>query len=224
MRARRSKSKSLSMLSPASRNASSRRSPPLNRRSRSVSWPVGTASMSSWAWPGPGRRQRWRQSATVSREPATPCSAPRPQDRQPRTLEMAPESTRAASLTWRLNHNTLEISDRHVLILDKGANLRCRPPPAPHRRGAIRSKADRRGRRPPTRRNRPRWRPHRTCRTPPPAALGAQRQHPPHLPGRTWSALSAPRRRHRLCGRLVCPQRPGPSRARPPAGGAAADN
>ena len=130
---------------------------------------------------------------------------------QPRTLEMAPESTRAASLTWRLNHNTLEISDRHVLILDKGANLRCRPPPAPHRRGAIRSKADRRGRRPPTRRNRPRWRPHRTCRTPPPAALGAQRQHPPHLPGRTWSALSAPRRRHRLCGRLVCPQRPGPS-------------
>ena len=160
------------MLSPASRNASSRRSPPLNRRSRSVSWPVGTASMSSWAWPGPGRRQRWWQSATVSREPATPCSAPRPQDRQPRTLEMAPESTRAASLTWRLNHNTLEISDRHVLILDKGANLRCRPPPAPHRRGAIRSKADRRGRRPPTRRHRPRWRPHRTCRTPPPSSFG----------------------------------------------------
>jgi conjugative relaxase-like TrwC/TraI family protein len=31
------------------------------------------------------------------------------------------ESRTVASLTWRLEHNTLELSDRHVLILDEGA-------------------------------------------------------------------------------------------------------
>ena len=31
------------------------------------------------------------------------------------------ESRTVASLSWRLEHNTLELSDRHVLILDEGA-------------------------------------------------------------------------------------------------------
>jgi len=31
------------------------------------------------------------------------------------------DSRTVASLTWRLEHNTLELSDRHVLILDEGA-------------------------------------------------------------------------------------------------------
>ncbi|MGD0876283.1 MAG: AAA family ATPase [Acidimicrobiales bacterium] len=103
------------------------------------------------------------------------------------------DSRTVASLAWRLEHNTMELSDRHVLILDEGAMTSdvdlARLLTAVERSGAklIVVGDDRQ-----LGCHRPRWRAHGPCRTPPRAALGAHRQPAPDQPRRTCSALSAP--------------------------------
>jgi hypothetical protein len=96
------------------------------------------------------------------------------------------ESRTVASLSWRLAHKTLELSDRHVLILDEGAMTSdvdlTRLLTAVERSGAklIIVGDDRQlaiG---------PRWSAHRPRRTPPRTALGSHRQPAPERPRRSW--------------------------------------
>ncbi len=95
------------------------------------------------------------------------------------------ESRTVASPSWRLDHNTLELSDRHVLILDEGATISdvdlARLLTAVERSGAtlIVVGDDRQ-----LGANRPGWRTHRPCRTSPRTALGAHRQPAPERPSR----------------------------------------
>jgi ATP-dependent exoDNAse (exonuclease V) alpha subunit len=100
------------------------------------------------------------------------------------------ESRTVASLAWRLDHNTLELSDQHVLILDEGAMTSdmdlARLLTAVERSGAklIVVGDDRQ-----LGCHRPGWNAHRPRRTPPRTALGAHRQPAPERPRRTRRAL-----------------------------------
>jgi hypothetical protein len=98
------------------------------------------------------------------------------------------EARTVASLSWRLGHNTLELSDRHVLILDEGAMTSdvdlARLLTAVERSGTklIVVGDDRQlG-------HRPWWSAHRPRRAPSRTALGTHRQPSPERPRRSCRA------------------------------------